>query len=245
MALTATQIITLAVQTAKCPGYTSQAGQFFNAILEELAFTYDFDLSEGSTSFAFNPALISTSDNPNISNGMGPYPLPANFLRAIAGDAMWFLQNVPYPLIPIDIAELDQQVTQAGLQSYPYFMAVDMSTSPPGAYFYPAPSGVYTFFMRYRKKGATIATPESSGSSPWFPMDTYMVTRLSGELMKITGDTRWETFLGDGPAGAQGMLLRYLKMKDNQSNRSQTVKLDGRRFKNNFSSLPSTKLVGW
>lgn len=41
------------------------------------------------------------------------------------------------------------------------------------------------------------------------------------------------------------MLARYLKMKDNKTNRGQTVKLDRRRFGSRYDNLPVTKTVGW
>ena len=44
MALTANQIISLATQIAKVPGYVTQAQQLLNAILQELAQDYDFEV---------------------------------------------------------------------------------------------------------------------------------------------------------------------------------------------------------
>ena len=63
--------------------------------------------------------------------------------------------------------------------------------------------------------------------------------------MRITDDERSDRFLGDGPAGAQGILRRYLELKDDSSNRAKTVKLDRRQFGRKFSTLPNTKTIGW
>lgn len=244
MALTCAQICTLAQSIAKAKGYSSQAGQLLNAILQDLAQTYDFDLAKGFFQFAFNPSLI-TVINPNVVAGSGPYNLPADYLRADRGDVFWTLQGVPYQMIPIDIAEFDMTVQQAGNNAYPYVFATDMSLSPPGFYVWPAPSGAYVVTVRYRKQMADIATPETSAVVPWFPNSTYLITRLAGELCKITNDDRWTALLGDGPQGAEGILRKFLLMKDDASDRAQTVTLDRRRFGRSFSSLPSSKTVGW
>ena len=49
MAYTSAQIVALACQIAKVPGYTSMAGQFLNTILEELWQVYDFAFSRQKT----------------------------------------------------------------------------------------------------------------------------------------------------------------------------------------------------
>lgn len=244
MALTCQQLVTLACQAAKAPGYVSQAGQLLNAILQDLAQTYDFDTAKGFFTFNFNPSLITTV-NPNVVPGGGPYNLPADYLRADINDVFWTNQGVPYPMIAVDIAEFDWTVQQAGNNAYPYLFAVDMSLSPPGMYVWPAPSGAFLVTVRYRRQMTDIATPETSSVVPWFPNSTYLFTRLSGEMMKIVNDDRWKEFLGDGAQGAEGILRKYLQLKDDSSDRAQTVKKDRRRFSSNFSGLKNTKQVGW
>lgn len=244
MALTAAQICSLALQDAKAPGYTSQAGQLLNVILQELSQTYNFDQARGFYQFNFNPSLIQVV-NPNVIAGGGPYNLPADYLRADRDDVFWTLQGVPYIMVPIDLAQFDLTVQQAGLQSYPRWYATDLSQTPPVMYVWPPPSGAYPVTVRYRRQMPDIATPETSTSVPWFPNTQYLRTRLAGELMKITDDQRYSDFLGDSPNGAQGILNRYLRLKDDEQNRSQVVSLDRRRFGRQFSNLPSTKTVGW
>lgn len=246
MALTYTQIVTLACQIAKVPGMVSQAGQMLNMILSDLCQTYDFDVAKGTYTFNFNPGLVTTSVYPNIQPGGGPYPLPADYLRMVDDkDAMWFLLGVPYPMISCDLSQYDNLVQQAGLQSYPYIFATDMSQSPPNLLVWPPASGAYPCMIRYRKQMPDETTPETSPNVPWFPNTTYLKTRLAGELMQISGDSRADTFLGGTDQGAQGILQRYLKLADDRSARAQTVSLDRRRFANNFSRLSDTKSIGW
>jgi hypothetical protein len=246
VALTAAQIVTIACQTAKCPGFTSQAGQLLNSILSDLCENFDFELARGTSNFNFNPSLSPTAEFPNLQFGAGPYPLPADFLRVADNkEVMWFLLGVPYPMIPVDMSEYDNLVQQAGLQSYPYLYATSMDTQPPIMVVYPPPSGAYPVMVRYFRQMPDITTPETSNVAPWFPNQQYLLTRLSGELMRITDDERWRAFLGEGEDGCVGILDRYLKMKDNQGTRAKTVKLDRRMFGRKFSTLENTKSIGW
>ena len=253
MALTAQQIVTLACQAAGAPGYTAQAGQLLNVILQELCQTYDFDSAKRTTYFNFNPGLSAVVGNSIY--GSGPYPLPSDFLRC-AGDkaVFWTLLGVPYPMIPIDLSEFDMTVQQAGLQAYPYWFCTDVSLNDAAqqgltvatAYVYPPPSGAYPVTLRYYCQMPDIPNPETSSTVPWFPNSQYLRTRLTGEMMAITDDERAMTYLGDGPSGAQGILDRYLKLKDDGENRSLRVSLDRRQFNgNNFARLRNTKQIGW
>ena len=230
------------------PGLHRAGGELLNAILSDLCQTYDLDLAKGTFNFNFNPGLVTTSAYPNIQAGGGPYPLPADFLRCVKDEVIWFLQGVPYPMIPVDLSEYDWYVQQAGNQSYPYIFATDMSQSPPVAVVWPPASGAYPCMVRYFRQMPDIATPETSATVPWFPSQRYLLKQLSGMLMEINDDDRAQTFLGDGDPdnpGAQSILRAYLKLKDDSSNRSKRVTLDRRRFNRQFSSLPNTKTVGW
>lgn len=246
MALTAAQIVTQACQIANTPGYTSQAGNLLNLILQELCQNYDFDAAKATFSLAFNTSLATTSTYPNIASGGGPYPLPSTFLRmADNKDAIWYLNGVPYPMIPCDLSEYDNLVQQAGMQAYPYIFATDMSQSPPNLLVWPPPAGNYTGIIRYFKQMPDISSPESSASAPWFPNQAYLLQELTGRMLQIAGDERAPLFLGDSEVGSRGILNRYLKLKDDKSNRAQTVKLDRRRFGAPFNALRNTKTIGW
>jgi len=95
--------------------------------------------------------------------------------------------------------------------------------------------------------------PEITDTStvPWFPNTNYLITRLAGELMKITNDNRWQGILGDADpqkdtAGSAASLLRaYLKMKDDPETAVKTVTLDPRLFKPNIATVRNTKTIGW
>ncbi len=232
MALQAQQIVALATQIAGVPGFTVQAGQYLNAILSDLAQTYDFDVAKGVTIIT----LGSTS---------GPYNLPANYLRAIKDDVFFTYNGVKYALVPIDLVEFDLLVQQAGLNSYPSMFATDMSQHPPQIYVWPPPSAAYPLSIRYFGSMPDIATPESSTTIPWFPNQAYLITRLAGEMMRISDDERAPAFLGSSDEGAQGILDRYLKLKDDGSDRANFVRLDRRYFGAAFNKLPNTKTIGW
>lgn len=245
MSLTAAQICTLATQTAKCPGFTSQAGQLLNYILQELAQDYDFDVIRKSASFN-----LSTSASGNgYAIGSGPNLMPADFLRAHRNGSFYTISGVPYPMIGCTQEEFDKFVQQAGLNSYPYMFYVDVSTSPAGMYVWPPTSGAYPATVRYNPQMPDITTPETSSTVPWFPNQNYLVTRLAGELMKIVNDDRVGQFLGDddnaAPLGAGTILRKYLRMKDDPETAVKTVTLDRRRFGSATDRLKNTKQIGW
>lgn len=251
MALQAQQIVILANQVAKVPGYTSQAGQLLNAILSELCQDYDLDVAKGTFNFTLTPASVKIG-NLNAQLASGPFILPADYLRAKIGDVLFFplgYGNFPQKLIPIDLEEFDVLVQQAGFQNFPVYWATDMSQSPPIAYVWPPSSGAYPAMARYYRQMPDIATPEISTTVPWFPNTQYLITALAGRMMQLAGDDRWEAFLSDSedmhPGGAGVILRKYLIMKDDQTNRSKTVKLDPRRFGPDRNNLPKSKILGY
>lgn len=252
MAQTAAQICTLARQIAKCPNYTSQSGQLLNVILTELYQDYDFDIIRKTASSTFVTSGPSGPGNQYIA-GCGPNPMPDDFLRAENNEIIWYLQGVRYVLVVVDQAEFDRLTQTSGFNSYPTVCYIDMAPvddgSPPNMYVWAPASGAYSYTVRYFPIKADITTPETSSTTPWFPNQSYLITRLAGELMRITNDDRAAVFLGDnedaGVIGAGSILRKYLMMKDDPEGRVNTVKLDRRRFGRNFSYLPDTKLVGW
>lgn len=252
MAQTAAQVCSLARQIAKCPGYSTQSGQLLNVILEELAQDYDFETIRKTASGTFNLSQVSGPANQYI-RGCGPNALPSDFLRAERNEIIWYLQGVRYVLIRFDQAQFDAQVQTAGFNSYPVNYYVDLAPvaggDPPNFYVWPPASGAYTWTCRYFPRLTDITTPESSSTVPWFPNQSYLITRLAGELMRITNDDRAPLFLGDneeaGIIGAGAILRKYLRMKDDPEDKVNTVKLDRRRFGRAFYQLPNTKLVGW
>lgn len=246
MPLTAAQLVDLSTQAAKVPGWTSQAGKLLNAILQDLAMDYDFDAARGTLSVTLTSGL------------KGPYSLPTDYLRMRQREGnteLYYLINgVPYHPRQITLPELNALVFTAGLQDFPRVFATDMSvavpfTTGPDLYVWPPANGAYVLLGGYQRQMPDITTPETSTSVPWFPNNNYLLTRLAGELMKLSNDERTAEFLGDDekafPAGAGTILTKYLRMKDDGEGMTKTVTLDARRFRNNFSRLHNTKTIGW
>lgn len=250
MALTAAQICTLARQEAKCPAYTAQSGQLLNYILDDLCQNYDFDTIRKTATGAFVTSGPSTW---GYAPGSGPNAMPADFLRLARTGSFYYISGVPYPLIGVTQETFDKLVQQAGFSSYPVQMYVDVSPMsaqlPANMYVWPPAAGGYIYYARYYPQMAQIAIPETSSTVPWFPNTNYLITRLAGELMKITNDQRAVLFLGDNdettPLGAGCILRKYLDMKDDAETAPKTVMLDRQRFGPAFSRLPNTKTVGW
>lgn len=262
MGLQAQQIIALALQDAKVPGFTAQAGQLLNAILSEICETYDFQATKATVTGVLNPSLAST--NPNLIQGNGPYALPAAttgfYLRMVRDDFVYYVSGLPYPMVPWDEYEFDAQPQQVGIASLPRSYYTDLSNPAAPAFFvYPPPNAAYPYQLKCHIRMPDIGTnvtaltgwasgnspPEMSTVVPWFPNTTYLRQRVAGELMKITGDRRWQAFLGknrDG-TGAQDILERLLAMKDDTTNRAQRITLDRRRFGSPYRNLADTKNI--
>lgn len=248
MPMSAAQIVTLATQIAKVPNYTAQAGQMLNEILQDMCQTYNIDTARKTVTITLNTG---SGIPPTPGQGSGPYLLPTNYLRIAKNEAIYRVDGVPYSMINIDLQAFDSLVQQAGISNYPEMFATDTSDDAvstfgaPVLYVWPPSGGVYTPQIRYWSLMPEIAAPETNPNVPWFRNTTYLKTRLAGELMKIADDQRADSYLGDGPSGAQGILNRYLKLMKDDESRAQTVELDRRRFGKSFNRLPQTKTLGW
>lgn len=231
MPLTASQIVTQACQNAKAPGYTSQAGQLLNLVLQDLCQTYDFDIARTSV------VIQVGTGNPQV----GPYSLPADYLRTRYNGAFYFISGVPYTLINIPLEEYDRLVQQAGINNYPEMFTTDMGQSPPVMYVWPPPSGVYPTTVRYQRQMPDITTPETSSTVPWFPNQEFLLASLTAKLCALTGDDRVVQF----ETLAASKLEQYLKLKDDKEGYAQRVRLDRRQFAGQFKTLPNTKTIGW
>ena len=244
MPLTAAQICTLATQEAKCPGFTSQAGQFLNATLQDICMDFDTDAALGSNPFSFNSVT---------GNGSGPYTLPTDYLRTRVTDGkdelFYTINGVPYPLIQVTLAEYYWMVQTPGFSSYPYNYATDLSQSPPVMFVWPPASGSYPCTHRYQKLMADIATPETSNTVPWFPNTTVLQRSVTGRLMGLTGDTRQPDYMSEDferyPMSWKAILSGWLKNSSDREGAVKTVGLDRRRFGRSFDRLKNTKTIGW
>jgi hypothetical protein len=241
MPLTANQIIAQACQNANVPGYTAQAQLYLNLILEELAMDYDFAVAKGTLKFN-----LPTNQVFYGGGAVSSTTFPTDYLRALANECLYFINGVPYVLIPVSLDEFDRLVATPGLQNFPTVFATDMSQTPPVAYFWMPPSGAYPALLRYQRR-----MPDMTDFTqvPWFPQQNYLLTRLTGELCKVTDDQRHVQLLSydeDGsPGGAGSLLRRFLRMKEDEANRTKVVQLDRRRFGTAFDRLRNTKQIGW
>jgi hypothetical protein len=251
MPMTSAQICTLARQNARLPGFTSQSGQLLNAILSDLCQTFDFQVAKAT--FTFN---LPTGNLNSL--GQAFLNLPTNYLRVVRLDNFYVISGVPYPLIHCDQEEFDMLVQQANVSNFPVFFATDMTltgatnNNVPGVpvmFFWQVPSGAYPATCRFYCQMPDIVTPESSSTIPWFPNQTYLIRRLSGELMGLSDDERIDSFLSDDedrhPQGAGVMLRKYLQQEGDKSDRAKKVELDRRIFGTSFSRLRNTKNIGW
>ena len=243
MPLTAAQICARAASIARVPGFLSQAGDSLNVVLQELCQDYDFDLTKQTYNFNFNPSQLN-------ANGQAYQNLPAGYLRSIRNQCFYYISGVPYPMIPLDQAEGDMLVEQAGVSNFPVFYWTDMSltgatnggtTGVPVMLFWMPPSGAYQAVLRYYSQMPDIATPSTSSTVPWFPNQKYLIKRVATELMEDSDDERLPTYRRD----CEDLLRHYLMMKDDKEDRAQVVQLDRRRFGRAFDRLKNTKRVGW
>lgn len=259
MGLTASQIVTLACQEAKCPGFTSQGGQFLNSVLQDLCQNWDIDVAKAVMAFTFNNGVF--GQGVGQGQGSGPYQLPASYLRTsvIDGKDQFFytINGVPYPLIQVTMAEYQWLVQTPGFQSYPYNYATDFSTVQtlgfPSLFVWPPASGAYAATLDYYQQQPDIVAPETSNVVPWFPNTQILIRGTAGRLMGITGDSRQAEYLGGGdgdaalryPLGFMTLLSQYLKNAKDREGAVKTVGRDRRRWGRPFDQLKNTKNIGW
>lgn len=216
--MTSAQIVALALQIAKVPGYTTQGGQALNMALMDLAIDNNLDIIRRTTSISVIPGTVS-------------YALPANFLRA--REVFYYVDGVSFYLVPISMPEYDQLYTGPSQTSYPDRYAIDQATNL--IYLYPMPFLGLTLELRYMDSAVEITNPETSSVIPWFPKQDTLVTMTAERVMRITDDTRQGQFY----AMADESTRRYLKLTNGTT--LKTVQLDGRRFRGAGSQRP-TKL---
>lgn len=243
--LTSAQMIALACQAAKVPGYTVQAGQFLNARLVQFALTQDLDIVRRF--FQFQTAIGST----------GPYFLPANYLRA--RQVYYYLNGISYDLDQKDIKEFNRLYQGPGLSDYPYLYATDVAGSmlpPPGMttqipnpntnvpapviYLYPQPVVDLQIEILYMDTAVEIANPQTSATVPWFPDQRMLLHAIIEDLMMLTDDTRAK----DIQMKTENQIRSYLQMDNDKEQRADKVQLDTANFRTSRRSIRPTKLQG-
>jgi hypothetical protein len=240
--MTASQIITQAMQIARVPansGYSVQAGLLLNQILTSLTQEYDLAVALGSGSVTVTPSGPSEA-----VPSTGPYSLPSDFLRMASRDVRYLINQIPYVLTQVTLAQFDAFINQIGVSSYPRYYATDVSSSPPSFFVYPPPILQFDVLFHYYHAMPEIVQPETSAVVPWFPNQNYLLARLAGELMRITGDPRADSFLGDGPSGAIGILRRWLNLQGDKEDTAKVALLDPRWFGRGSRGLPPSRITG-
>lgn len=229
--MTSAQIIDLACQIAKAPGYKSQAALFMNSRLLQIALQQDLDIVKRFYTF-------------NTSIGQELYPLPANYLRA--RQVFYYNNGVAYDLDQRSIEEYNRLFQGPGLDDYPYLFATDISGSLSGnapipqLYLYPQPIVELQIEILYFDKSVEVTDPANSETIPWFQDQLLLVKDIAAQLMAITDDTRADASL----AGVDKMFTSYLQMANDKEQRVQKVSLDTDNFRTARRSVRPTKLQG-
>jgi hypothetical protein len=222
--ISSSQIIALACQIAKCPGYIVQGGQFLNARLIQIALDQDLDIIRRTTTFQ---TVI----------GQNAYPLPANFLRT--REVFYNVNGTIYVCEQYSLEYYDSLFQGPGEVNYPYLYATDIAQSPPILNLYPAPSISTTVTVRYMDNLVEITTPETSSTIPWFQDQLLLIDMVAEDLMKITDDSRKAEF---GQTN-ENKFRNLIQMANDKENRAITVKKDPATFRS-VRTVKATKIQG-
>lgn len=232
MPLTYAEIVDLAGQEAKVPGFVTQTGFHLNMVLEDLALNYDFDLIVNET-FTITTGTVTPPE--------GPYDLPPDYNRHVAEQVRFIFQGTPYNLYQKSLSDFKEYFVGPGIGNYPEFFSTDLSIpNQAKVFFWPPPNGSYVIEFPYYRKHTYEPSPETSTNYPWFPMSSYLIKEVAARLCSGNDDDRAERLAFE----AERYLTKYLKMKDDQEGYAQTVGLD----RNNFpgrGKLRGTKQNPW
>jgi hypothetical protein len=221
--LTAQQIITYALQIAKAPGYTAQAGDLLNMRLATLARTYDLDV------------LLSTAQF-SVPAGVQVYALPADYVR---GHELWYyLGGLPQTMRQISLPDYDRINVGSVAMAHPTMWASNPASGT--LHLYPMLNSTIAFTLRYWSQPSDIANPATSNVVPWFPDSDYLLTALAADVMRLTDDTRQPQY----SAEAQNKLQAFLKMQGDRENHARTVQL-GNSFASGSGRLSPSKITGF
>lgn len=225
--ITASQICERARAIAKCPGFSSQSGQYLNLTLNDLVLHRDLKMNRVQTTIA-----IQVGSN-------GPFALATDYLRTY--DLFYTINNFPYFLFPLSQEEYDSLFKDPSIANYPYCfntVLTSQATQAAGQLFiFPQSTSALSLTHRYMINRADITSPESSSTIPWFQDQDYLIHATATRLMRETDDQRREQFVKDG----EEMLRTHLIMEGDEQKVVKSIKLDPQRFHTNRSLRP-TKL---
>lgn len=257
MPQTAAEIVTLACQIAKCPGFVTQGQQLLNRFLETLAQDYDCP----SAAYTFYNFTIGVNAGTGPGQPTGSWyllELPSSATPVLSG-AKWLrthsvfynVSGTIFYLVQIPLSDYDALFQGQGISNYPYWYSVDTTGAPVLATsqmaFYPPPQQQLQVTIRNQYQPNDIAADAFGTTTPWFPQQDILIDGTAMGLMRITGDKRYQEYYNRlfGGMGDPGSISRYLKMMDDKENFARRVQLDRRFFKGAGFNLPPTKFTGF
>ena len=259
MPLTADQICDTARQIAKVPGFVTQSQNALNRFQETLAQNYDLP-SAAYTFYNFTIGVL-TGTGPNVPAGSWYLlTLPASSVLVQSGakylrthSVFYNVSGVIFYLSQIPLTDYDRLFQGQGISNYPYWYVVDDTGTPNLATaqmaFYPPAQQQLQLTIRNQYQPNDIAATAFTTTTPWFPNQDILIDGVAMQLMRISGDRRYQEFYdriyGNPAKGDPGSLSRYLKMVDDKENYATQVKLDPRYFRPGGWNLPNTKLTGF
>jgi hypothetical protein len=213
-------IVSDACAIAKARGMLPQAGRFLQSTLNDLALHRNLKILLSSTPIALQPGTF------------GPYNLPANYRRYYSFS--YQLLGYPYKLDEISLEDFDLLSQSALLGGEPDTFATDLSGQalvPPTApllYVYPQPSGVVNTTFRYFQKVAEMAPPlETNATLPWFEDQEYLRVDVARQVMQVTDDERYQTFVSE----AERLLEKHLLTQGDEQRLTHSIRLDPTKFR--------------
>ena len=232
LSLSCQTIIARALDIAKNPGYTTQAGEMLQAELDNLALNYDWQILRKKYTFNANPPTADANGNYRSAN-----PMPADFVRT--REVYYLIEGQPFMLNAMSLAMYDSLFSGPGIQNYPENYATDMNPNPPLLYLYPPPTVPIQVFMRYQSIPPPIANPATNTSQPWFPYAQYLIRKVAQEVFLITDDQRY----GQMYPVTEQMLKDILKIQGDAENYVRTIGLDPLIFRP--QSFGPNKMTGF
>lgn len=207
---------------------TVRGGQYLNLTLQDLVLHRDLKMLRKQATIA-----LTVGSN-------GPFTLETDYLRTY--DLFYTVNNFPYFLYPLSQEEYDQLFKDPSIANYPYAYTTDLTaTQVPGTagqlFVFPQSTTPLSLTHRYMVQMPDITTPESSGSTPWFPDQNYLIKATAMRLMQSTDDQRYEQFNKD----CDDMLRTHIIMDGDEQKVVKEIRLDPQRFHMNRTLRP-TKL---
>jgi len=227
MPLTSALIVAEALAIAKCPGFTAQGGRALNLVLQDLVMHRNLKVNLIVGSMGVIPA-----------GSLGPFDLPANYLRMY--DLFYVVDDTPYFLTQTNKLHYDSHPGKASIRGNPSEWSSNLSFVATGGLpvftIFPASNSQITLQGRYFCRRDDISVPETSQTIPWFEDQDYLIQATALRMMRITDDSRYGIFEGN----CTRMIRDHLFKEGDEQQVLKTIGLDPLRFKSG-SRLKATK----